>query len=162
MVTRVLCLGNDLLADDGFGPAVARELRQREWPLEICEAAESGLYLLDRLQGCERLVVVDVVVTGSVPPGHVWLLQESEVRCAAGGSPHFVGVFEALRTARALGMATPKHVEIVAVEAADVTTIGGAMTSAIAAAVPHAVDLIARLAVPHVSSAIDWVDAADF
>jgi hydrogenase maturation protease len=48
--TRVLCLGNDLLADDAFGPVVARTLKELYLPgVEVVESPASGLHLLEHV-----------------------------------------------------------------------------------------------------------------
>ena len=51
--TRVLCLGNDLIADDGVGPAIAAELRSRSVDAEVTESSLDGLGLLDDLNMSE-------------------------------------------------------------------------------------------------------------
>lgn len=74
--TRILCLGNDLLADDGVGPAVAEALRGRipdEWELVISQVG--GLRLLEEVSGVDRLLVVDAVSSGSAPPGAIRILR---------------------------------------------------------------------------------------
>jgi len=93
---RVLCLGNELISDDGLGIVAARSLFQRlalagtpmppgpsfdpavtvrafELPrvglVEVVETALTGMYLLEAVVGASRLIVVDTVVTGSTDPG---------------------------------------------------------------------------------------------
>jgi hydrogenase maturation protease len=62
MSTRVLCLGNTLLADDAFGIVIAEHLRRTRPDIEVCESSTSGFDLLDYTLGASRLLVVD---TGS-------------------------------------------------------------------------------------------------
>ncbi len=166
---RVLCLGNDLVADDAFGLEVGRRLAERlggaaggEFPdpaatvtlvehpeigtVEIVQTALYGLYLMDVVVGARRLLVVDTVLTGTEEPGSLLLLREEEVATVPGGSPHYVGIFEALEVARKLGQPVPDDVVIVAVESGDTLTIGGSMTEGVAAAVESAVDLVVALA----------------
>ena len=67
---RVIGLGNDLLGDDAFGLIVARQVRERSaGRVPVVVTIESGLRLLDYLEGAEHAVVVDAVQTGSAPPG---------------------------------------------------------------------------------------------
>ena len=148
--TKILCLGNSLLADDGLGPAVAEQLRRLKLPdVEVIDTAESGFYLLDSVLNCKRLIVVDAITTRRVPPGTIHCLGEAEARGSPGGSPHYVGMFEVLETARQLRMAVPNDVQVLAVEVDDLLTIGGAMTPHVRDAVPHVVarirDLLAVL-----------------
>lgn len=140
MNTRVLCLGNALLADDALGPEVARRLRQsRSAGLddsEVMETAETGFYLLDYVLGCSRLIVIDAIASGAGPPGTIYQLREQDVFSIPGSSPHYVGLFETVAVARGLGLPVPTDITVFAVEAADLTTIGGAMSEAVCRAVP--------------------------
>src|SRR5512136_968690 len=142
---RVLCLGNDILADDSFGIAVARELRRLFGDkLEIAESNASGFGLLDDLIGVDHLLVVDVINTGNLEPGTIKVLRETDVTPVPGGSPHFVGLFDILSLARTLDLHAPEDVTIIAVEAADCLTVGGEMHPAVRAAIPNTVELAAE------------------
>jgi hydrogenase maturation protease len=144
--TRVLCLGNELLADDSFGLAVARELRaQFPGQLDLRESAASGLHLLDDVQNVRTLIVVDSIQTGTAPPGTLFVLKKDDIVSPSGGSPHYIGLFETLRLARELLLPIPEEVVILAVEVADTTTVGGRMHPAVAAAIPRAVSLVRKL-----------------
>ncbi len=142
MTTRVLCLGNALLADDAFGIVVAEQLRRGRPDLEVRESSTSGFDLLDDTLGAGRLIVVDIVQSGALAPGTISIFREGEVRTVPGGSPHYVGLFEALRLGRALGLAVPDEVMIIAVEPADCRTVGGAMHASVRAAVGEVMRII--------------------
>lgn len=140
---RVLCLGNDLLADDAFGGVVAAQLARSAAPsTEVMFTANTGFGLIDFLLNTRRLVVVDTVQTGEMEPGSVLVLREGDVGSTAGGSPHYIGLFEALALARKLGLPAADEVVIVAVEAADCTTVGGRISPAVRAAVPDVLELL--------------------
>jgi hydrogenase maturation protease len=145
--TRVLCLGNDLLADDAFGIDVAAGIRDRApASVDVVETGKGGFQLLDHLEEVTRLIVVDTVQTGSAPPGTLHWFSEADVSPIPGGSPHYTGLFEALAVGRTLGMRVPEEVLFIAVEAADCLTVGGSMhpdvRGAIATAVGRVLDLI--------------------
>lgn len=150
---RVLCLGNDLLADDALGFRVARALRRElgtggRSNVDILETPESGFALLDHLQGVRRLVVIDTVVTGRATPGTIYMIEEDEDedwKAAPGTSAHYVGLFEALRAGRAMSLPVAEEVVILAVEAADVVSVGGSMTEAVEAALPAVVSQVQAL-----------------
>jgi hydrogenase maturation protease len=170
---RVLCLGNDLIADDALGIVAARGLCRRltvagrprpagpafdsaatvrafDHPhagvVEVVETALTGMYLLEAVVGASRLIVVDTVVTGSAPPGTVEVLGEADFEgSAAGASPHYIGLFETLDLARGLSLDVPGEVVIVAVEAGDFYTVGGEMTAAVEGAVPVVVARVLAL-----------------
>jgi len=165
--TRVLCLGNDLIADDALGIVAAHHLHGRlavagtpvppaapvdsavtvrayDLPgvgqVEVVATALTGMYLLESVVGASRLIVLDTVLTGASDPGTVLELREGDLAGPRGGSPHYIGLLETLDLARALGMDVPADVVIVAVEAGDSTTVGGQMTAPVEAAVPVVVD----------------------
>jgi hydrogenase maturation protease len=134
---RLLCLGNDLLADDALGIIVADLLRQRvPASVEIIETMETGLSLMDYLADARHVIVVDTVITGKAKPGTVYVLREKDFAEAAGSSPHYVGLFEGLSLARLLGLEVPEEVVIVAVEGADCHTVGGKMSQEVKDAIP--------------------------
>jgi hydrogenase maturation protease len=143
---RVLCLGNDLLADDAFGFLAAEYLRERLPPaVDVVFSTDAGFALLDFLEDTRLLVVVDVVQTGKTPPGTVSVFRVEDLRGVPGNSPHYVGLFESLDLGRAIGMPVPEEVAIVVVEAADCLTIGGAMHPDVRAAVPEVAARVAAI-----------------
>ncbi len=130
---RILCLGNELLADDAAGPAAAALLRA-EGRLQDCEIVEScaaGLNWIDDLVGVDRLIIVDAIVTGRAAPGSVHILREGDLGKGYGSNPHTMSLGAALALARQLGMDAPSEVVVLAVEAADVETFGGPMSEAV-------------------------------
>jgi hydrogenase maturation protease len=109
--TLVLGLGNVLLSDEGIGVWVADALGRRfELPegVTVIEGGTLGLDLLPRLDGVERLLLIDAVTPGRIP-GAIVRLQGDEVPAALGVkiSPHQVGLADLLATARLMGQAPP-------------------------------------------------------
>jgi len=143
---RVLCLGNELLADDAFGFVVAEKLRALPEALQVVESSLSGLALIDELTNASCLLVIDSVQTGNGPPGTIHICQEDEWETPAGPSPHYFGIFETLRLARKLRLPAPEKVMILAVETADCTTLGGSIHPAVLAAVPKVVQQVREIA----------------
>ncbi len=146
VMMRVLCLGNDLLADDSLGSVVGDQIRLFAPPeVEVISTSESGFHLLDYVLNVASLVVVDTVVTGTAPPGTIYALHDHELRAVPGGSPHYVGLNETLALGRKLGLRVADGVVFLAVEAADCLTLGGAMHPAVAAAVPRLVSMVQQM-----------------
>lgn len=141
---RLLGLGNEILGDDAFGILVARDVGSVVSPdeVEVATSSESGLHLLDYILDCARLIVVDTIHTGRADPGTIYVLREEDLPAARASCPHGVGLFDALALARKLGLPTPEEVTIIAAEAADCLTVGGAMHPAVRAAVPKVAQLI--------------------
>lgn len=141
--TRVLCLGNELLGDDALGCMVAEHLRQAKPPdVEVLSTLESGFHLLDYVLNTRRLIVVDAVLTGNAPAGTIYVFHDSDLTVVPGGSPHYVGLYEVLALSRRLGLPVAEEVVILAVEAAESSTLGGAMHPAVRAAVPALAGLV--------------------
>jgi hydrogenase maturation protease len=142
---RVLGLGNDILADDAFGIRVANEARVRFGSrADVVSSSQAGFHVMDELLGVARLLVVDCIRTGTAKPGTVYVLDEHAVPPASGASSHSLGIFEVLAVARTLGLPAPAECVILAVEAADCTTVGGDMHPDVAAAIPEVLDWIGR------------------
>jgi hydrogenase maturation protease len=137
----ILCLGNALRRDDAVALHVARALQAALPPgATVATSARAGLYLLDDMEGYDRVVVVDAVQTGAHPVGTVHALPLEALHAPAGPSPHAIGLPSALALARASGAPVPSRVELVLVEVAEMDTIGESLTPAVAAAIPRAVE----------------------
>jgi len=143
----VLCLGNALRRDDAVALRVADAL-ERDPPAGavVRRSAVSGLYLLDEMEGFDRVVVVDAVRTGAHPPGAVLSFPLEDLHAPEGPSPHSIGLPSALARARGAGAPVPSQIHVVAVEVVDMATVGEGLTPAVEAAVPGAVEA-ARAAV---------------
>jgi len=138
-MTLVLCLGNDLLHDDGVGWAVADALDGTiSAGTVVRRSAFSGFYLLDELTGYERAIVVDAVRTGAHPPGTVLSFPFEALGTGNGPSPHAAGLPTVVRLGRQGGVALPAQIHIVAVEVDDTFTVAEGLTPRVAAAVPVA------------------------
>jgi hydrogenase maturation protease len=142
---RVLCLGNELLADDALGLVAAEELRRRFPHLDVVFTTDSGFHLLDYLSDYTLLVVVDSIQTGQVPGGTVLIFPKANIQAPPGPSPHYVGLFETLQLGRKLVLPVPEEVIILAVEAVDCLTLGGEMDPAVKSAVGLVAELVGEI-----------------
>ncbi|MGA3167731.1 MAG: hydrogenase maturation protease [Terriglobia bacterium] len=142
---RVLCLGNELLADDALGLVAAEELRRRFPHLDVVFTTDSGFHLLDYLSDCTLLVVVDSIQTGQVPGGTLLVFPNADIQSPSGPSPHYVGLFETLQLGRKLVLPVPEEVIILAVEAVDCLTLGGEMHPAVKSAVGLVAELVGEI-----------------
>ena len=114
--TLVLGLGNTIMSDDGVGPRVIGLLEQQGGLPEgvtLLDGGTLGLDLLPRLEGIERLVIVDAVETGQ-PPGSLTRLSGDEVPLALETklSPHQMGLKDLLAVALLLGQLPPEIILI--------------------------------------------------
>ena len=144
----VVCIGNDLVADDGVGHAVFGELKRRNLPERVALKllGLGGMALLHELHGEKILVVVDAVQFG-VSPGTVHLLEWHELPDAGSHvSCHGIGIREAIEVSRKLYPDnTPEKVYLVGIEGQCFDQLGEGLTAEVAASVMHAADKIQEL-----------------
>jgi len=140
----LLALGNDILGDDGVAWAAAREIGAR-FPehVETQCSAEAGLALLELLEGCERALLLDAVVTGQAPVGTVHEFGPDDFRRVLAPSPHYAGLPEVLALGDRLGCTVPRDLRVLALEVEDPYTIREGLSPAVQLALPA---LIARAA----------------
>ncbi len=147
MKTLVLGLGNPILTDDGVGIYVVRAVAthyQRDGVV-FAEASVGGLRLLDTIVGYERVIIVDAIQTRDGKPGDIHRLHPNSLRASLhSGSTHDLSLPGALALGRGMGMVLPDDdsLIIIAIEANDVLTFGEGCTSAVAAAIPRAVEAV--------------------
>jgi hydrogenase maturation protease len=145
MRTLVLGLGNPILSDDAVGLHVASAVSERLGPdsaIEVDTDCWGGLRLMERLVGYERAVIIDAICTGDYPAGTVLLLGVDDVPTEHSGSAHDVNLPTALKLAATMGLVMPQQITIIAVAAQNVLELGEALSPAVAAAVPAAVERV--------------------
>ncbi len=140
MRTLVLCLGNDIMADDAVGIRVAEALESRlDGLADIKTTSVSGLYLLDYLDGYQRAIVVDAFTPPDPVPGRIRVFDMvPSDRPPLGPSPHYISLSDALTVGKRLGLALPDRITVVGIEVFDPYTIGGDMHPDVRAAIPLA------------------------
>lgn len=146
-MTLVIGCGNLLREDDGVGIRAVRLLKERRLPagVRVIEAGCPGLGLLDLLEGADRAVIVDAVVSGA-PPGTLY-------RFGPGALPdrdwlplslHGVNLVDALALGRiASPDRLPGSITIFGVEIAR-RGMGEGLSPEVEAALPALVEMILR------------------
>lgn len=149
--TVVLGLGNPVLADDGVGIAVARELAPRlaGAGVTVAESSWGGMRFLDLLTGFDRAVLVDAIQWRHGPVGTVYCLTPEEaIPTVRAVGYHDVSLGQALQLGARLGIPLPKAIVVFAVEVANTTTVHEGLSPPVAAAVPEVIreieDLLAE------------------
>lgn len=171
-----------MLSDDGFGPAVARLVRERLDTLPgalasaeagglakdegsaaddvtVEEASVAGFHLLDLLNGYDRVLLVDVVQTGRYPAGTLLdlPLQKASSARTLGGS-HQMDLVTTVRLGQLAGYRLPGSITILVAEAEDLLTLGERLTPGLERAVPAMAALVwQRLARGAAEGSIDHV-----
>lgn len=147
--TRILCLGNELVRDDGAGIRIGRILMGLPLPAEIRVelAPHLGFDLLDVVASADRVVLVDAMSTGRAPGTCVVLDGQAIERYGAGSSAsHTIGIAELMELARKLSPERPAAtLHFVGVEGFAFTDYGTEMSPEVERAIPEAVDAVLRI-----------------
>ncbi len=144
MKTLILGIGNAALCDDGVGIRVAAEVGKRisDPGITVAEACDGGLALLEAFLGYDHVLLIDAIQTRGGIPGNIYELSPDDLLSARHlSSPHQVDFATALELGKTLGLPMPSRIDIVAVEAGDVTTFLDRCTPEVEKAIPVAVEL---------------------
>ena len=157
--TLVVGLGNPILSDDAIGWRVAQRVREElsdyvsdDPPavssVRVVEVSVGGLSLAELLVGYRRAVVIDAIMSREHAPGTVYCLKLIDLPGTLNtASAHDTNLITALHALRRFGAEAPvdEAVDIVAVEAQDVTTFSEGCTSAVLASIPVAASAVMQL-----------------
>ncbi len=173
--TLVLGIGNPILGDDAVGWVVAGEVARRltaagtgrafDYPsppvpvgamgvfgdVEVDCISLGGLALMERLVGYERAVLVNSVVTGLEPAGHIERHALGDLPDLSAGhttSAHDTSLQTALAAGRRMGALLPSAITVITVEAVQVSDFAEEMTPEVTAAVPSATEVVLALLGP--------------
>lgn len=145
----IVCIGNDLVADDGIGHEIYRMLNKRALPagVRVCLLGVGGMDLLDELDGEDLLIVVDAVQFGAAAGSvHVLDWQSIPTRDLRPVSGHGIGVKEALQVCRKLyPEKAAASVYLVGVEGQCFDKVGAGLTPQVLERLPEAVEKIVGL-----------------
>ncbi|WP_245549388.1 MULTISPECIES: hydrogenase maturation protease [Methylomicrobium] len=114
---HIVCFGNELHGDDGFGMRVYEMLCRQVWPndVKVFNAGVAGLNALRFLENCSRVILVDALANfGS--PGQIYVLKSEDL--AEGRqelSGHGLGIPYLLEALKAIREPLP-DIRIVGVE----------------------------------------------
>lgn len=141
MSVLVLGLGNTIMSDDGFGVKALAALSSRyRFPESVCllDGGTLGLDLLPRLEGVDRLLIIDALEM-KAPAGRIVRLEGEEVPRAFASklSVHQMGVQDLLAVAELQGH-LPATLVVWGVQPHSVQ-MGTELTTAVAAAVDEVV-----------------------
>jgi hydrogenase maturation protease len=144
--TRILCLGNELVRDDGLGIRIGRILGALPLPSDVRVelAPHLGFDLLDAVAGADRVILVDAMSTGRPAGTCITLEGQAVERYSAGASlSHTLSVAELMALARKLAPERPEAtLHFVGVEGLDFADYGTTLSPQVEAAMPAAVDAV--------------------
>ena len=138
MSTLILGIGNPILSDDAAGIRIAEKLKEENPELEITVTSEAGINLLDLVDGYDRLIIIDSIMTEKGTPGEVYQLKLKDLEPVMEyHSSHGIGIATAFELGQKLGFKMPQYVSIYAVEIKDNTTFREQCTGEIEKSIPE-------------------------
>lgn len=139
---HIVCFGNPLHGDDGFGHAVYQKLALLPLPgdLRLFDAGTPGLAALALFQDCDEVFIVDACRSGG-EPGRLSQPEPETVMAETSLAGHGIGVGYLLQALAALPETMPR-IRIIAAETATVTAFRPGLSAALLNAVDEAVALL--------------------
>jgi len=128
MNTLILGIGNPILTDDGVGLQIAQKLKEEKPELDVIEACEGGLGLLDYASGYDKVILIDSTKTGQGQPGELYKLELEDLKPAMDFSTsHGIDIATVFELGHRLGYRMPQ-ISIYAIEIRDNSTFGEGCT----------------------------------
>ena len=102
-MNRIVCIGNQFVQGDDFGPRVYASLIKHTLPdtIQVIDGGIAGLNLLNFFDGCERLIFVDSLGT-DVSPDEILILKDDELLTEEAAYSHTSGLGYVLQADRAI------------------------------------------------------------
>lgn len=150
MKTLIAGIGSTIRTDDGVGVHVLERLRELGLgpEVELCELGTGGLALIDRLDGHERLIVIDAIRSGA-PHGTIRKLSGADmaraVHLARGHEADLPATLQVARQLLDRRLPDDDRIVVIAIEAVDISTFSEQLSEPVAAAVPAAVELVLQI-----------------
>ena len=139
---HIICFGNPLHGDDGFGPAVYQRLAALPLPddVRIFDAGASGPAALALFEDCDEAIIVDAMASGAAPGQIAELPPDAAfIECRVSG--HGAGVGYLLQALAARTEPTPR-IRIIAAEAVRVAPFQPGLSEPVINAVEEAFALL--------------------
>jgi len=141
-------IGNELMGDDGLGPAMVARLRALyEMPeeVELLDLGLAGFGLIDFLEGRDAVILIDSLDVEGRTPGDIVRYSKAELIGNASSfrlSPHEQSLGQTLRAAELLGQGAADIVLIGAV--GQVYEMGCGLSDAVVEALPRLEEMLAE------------------
>jgi hydrogenase maturation protease len=140
----IIGLGNILLRDEGVGVRVVETLQQHYTfspPVTIVDGGTLGFALINEIEDCKTIIVVDAVKAGN-EPGTIYRFTRNDINFATplAMSVHDIGFIEALDQWQMLGI--NPDIIFIGIEPEDMSSWGRELSDCIKIKIPHLIDLI--------------------
>lgn len=131
-------MGSDILGDDAVGLLAVRALKEEfDQSVAVTEAMAGGLKIMEILEGYDRVLILDAIMTKQNPVGTIMELTKEQFHKTVAIAPHFVSLPEAIELADYLGIHFPKEIRILAMEIDNPYQLTEELTPAVGDALPE-------------------------
>jgi len=147
MKTIILGLGNALLKDDAIGLILVKELSERvnHPEIEFKTSEKVGLNLIEYLEGYERAIIIDSIITGQKPPGEIIEFSLDQLPASPRlRSPHDADFKSAVELAKRTGLKMPERIMILGIVILDNLSFEPELTEELSFKIPHLVDALLK------------------
>jgi len=142
----IIGLGNILLRDEGVGVRVIEALQQQYTfspPVKIVDGGTLGFALINEIEDCKTIIVVDAVKAGN-EPGTIYRFTREDITFSSpkAFSVHDIGFIEALDQWKMLGI--NPEVIFFGIEPKDMSSWGMELSDCLKDKVPKLIALIVK------------------
>ena len=144
----VLGIGNDILTDDGIGPKLVNDLKDSGFPGHVFfqTACVGGLEILELIQGFQKVIFIDAIITLEVPPGTVTHFNPGDFRETLHLSNlHDTNFLTAIEIGKKLKMNIPDEILIIAIEIVEDRTFSDRFTAEIGEKYPAIISVVKEM-----------------
>lgn len=139
-------LGNILLRDEGVGVRVVETLQQHYTfspPVTIVDGGTRGFALINEIEDCKTIIVVDAVKAGN-EPGTIYRFTRNDINfvTSMAMSVHDIGFIEALDQWQLLGI--NPEVIFIGIEPEDMSSWGMELSDCIKIKTPRLIELLIK------------------
>lgn len=143
----IIAIGNELMGDDGVGPAVLHLLSENRLPedVELIDGGTGGFSVLHIIKDYDRVILIDSGDFGGAP-GELKVFGPKDVNSVKNVqrySLHDADLMEVIRVSEELGEC-PKEIHIIAVQPKKVE-MGRSLSPQVAKTVPIVVEAVEKL-----------------
>lgn len=142
MKTLILGIGNEIKRDDAVGLIAARTISEKINDVDVDEASSGGLPILDKIEGYDKVFIIDSVMTEDGKPGDCYYLTLEDLE---GGSNRIDSHSIDLKTMKKMGEEIGKkmpEIHIFAIEVKELYQFGTELTEEVEEALPQIISEI--------------------
>lgn len=144
----VLGMGNDIMGDDAAGLVAARRLEEKlntGGGVDFCFISSAGFILMDVMEGYDKVLVLDSVLSEKSSAGNIRELDKTELMGKYSGSPHYTGLPEIIELASRLELEFPDELRALVIAINEKGILREGLSNAVKEKIPAFTDKAAQI-----------------